>query len=119
MRDGACLYPDYGADCLPCTDDDAPGPTWADLVLLTTGTAEGVFYDRNNGAPTRAAAGGGSGPFCPPLCVAGPTAPFDCEALAARPSGGLEGAALAFASPVLDASLGDTVVSGVLSFPGE
>lgn len=121
MRDGACLYESYGSDCLPCTEDDVPTQAWSDLLLLTSGSAEGAVFDRDNDAmpPFRALVGqnpiGGCFPF---LCQAGPSAPFDCDALAAAPGGGLDGAALAFALPVLDgSSFGDVVSQGVLAFP--
>ncbi len=99
---GICRFPDYGPDCLPCTDDDADVAAPQDLVL-TTGMASGAVIDALNspGLTIEAAAAGTA---------------FDCEALeadAARFGGG----ALAGARPSLDArTIGDNVQTVVLGF---
>ena len=45
--DGSCRYPDYGADCIPCTDDDADLGVPENLGL-TTGSASSAVFDANN-----------------------------------------------------------------------
>lgn len=41
---GSCPFPDYGPDCLPCTDDDGDDAQ-ATLVFATTGTADSALFD--------------------------------------------------------------------------
>lgn len=45
--DGSCRFPDYGADCTPCTDDDADLGIPENLVT-TTGLASAAMFDANN-----------------------------------------------------------------------
>ena len=86
-------------------------------IVLTTGTARGALYDANDDPNnptdiTDAAECGGS-----PCKTAATGAPFDCDALAADPTGGLSGGVLVGAWPMIDApQLGDAVVSINLAF---
>ncbi len=71
--DGTCAHADYGADCLPCTADDARGGDTVSLELTT-----GTVGDLNGSL-------------------------FDCDQLAQNPAGGLTGGILvaAWTDPAL------------------
>ena len=110
--DGTCLYPDYGPDCLPCTDDDLDRGI-PQTIPLTTAGASGIVLDANDFAGESIAPGADCSSPCA-ASVAG--APFDCSALETDLSGGLAGGALAGCFPVLDSeTLGDNVVCTVLA----
>jgi hypothetical protein len=105
--DGRCLFSDYGPDCLPCTDDDADLGI-PRLVVATTGHGEAAVFDANNSPGVRIA--DGSTCFGTPCLAMADGNPFSCAQLAADPSGGLAGGALAACFPGLDTvPLGDTV----------
>jgi cysteine-rich repeat protein len=119
--DGTCRFPQYGPDCLPCTDDDLVFDP-PELLPQTTGTAQGTLFDSNNTAGELIT----EGVFCPPptpplesrLCVTkveGLT--FDCELLLSDPTGGFAGVGLATAYPAIDsAQIGDNVTSAVFFY---
>ena len=112
-RDGSCAYPDYGADCLPCTDDDADLGRPA-VVPATTGIADAGIFDANDLAGSRIVRGGDC--YGAPCQTSATGAAFDCAQLAAQPAGGLAGAALAVCFPSFDAVLiGDSVTCTVLA----
>jgi hypothetical protein len=50
MKNGQCLFRDYGPDCLPCTSDDLDQGTQENLPT-TTGTAKAAVYDSGNLIP--------------------------------------------------------------------
>lgn len=109
MRNGACLYADYGPDCLPCTDDDVEQGT-PSIAPTTSGTAEVAIYDVNDSAGAAiedgATCGGTTG------CVTKVTGSLvDCDAIAADVNAPLR-ATLVTAFPSLDAAMvGDTLVT--------
>ena len=109
-----CAIPDYGPDCMACTDDDLD--LGVPLILpATTGFAEAVMFDANN---TPGAAIAETPPDGPSFCLTGDCivsasgSPLDCDALAADPTGGLPGSALAIIFPAIDSrQIGDNVTS--------
>jgi cysteine-rich repeat protein len=115
---GECAFPDYGPDCLPCTDDDQ-APTIDLELALTTGMAEGEVFDANldSGATGRGAViAADARCFGLPCETTAQGQPFDCDALTADPTGGVSGSALAGALPILDSrSIGDSVVTFTLA----
>ena len=116
--DGECV-PAKGSDGMPCTADDPVVATTATLYL-TTGTARAEVLDANNNPGERIGVG--------EECFNGPChaelhgAPFDCDALAADPGGGVNGARMVDAFPVIqvihDRCIGDTVTTGVAPLLG-
>ncbi len=116
MRNGQCLYPDYGPDCVPCTDDDL-GMGIAAINPTTTGVAEAAVFDANNGTN-----GGGSvidkdrSCFGTPCISTASGALFDCDQLSPGTTGGLSGGALALCFPSLDAAqIGDSTTCTVFA----
>ncbi len=109
--DGSCRFPDYGDDCLPCTDDDA-GIALESVVRFTTDTASATVYDANDDRGTVIAADRDC--FGTPCVAEARGEPFDC-AMLADPAGGLRGV-LVGALPVLDRNLiGDGVLTVTLA----
>ena len=112
MRNGKCLYEDYGPDCLPCTDDDLEkGNT--ETNPTTTGTAEAALFDANNG---NAVIDKDRDCFGTPCITTATGAAFDCSQLGPGTSGGLSGGALGVCFTSLDANqIGDDVTCTVFS----
>lgn len=125
----ACI-PDYGPDCLACTDDDL-NQVAPNTLPTTSGTAESAIYDLNDGenatqagvctpeafvtidadnGPNGCAGGGSEGIGC----VARVTgSPVDCDLLQGEnPEEGLRGGSLVVAFPGIDTALiKDTVTT--------
>ncbi len=102
-----CPFPSYGADCLPCTADDA-GIAQTFSLALTTGTAEAEIDDAANISGRRI----GDGLDCgSQACTARVTgAPFSCSELAFGDTVSM--GAWAAAHPVLDSPMiSDNVLS--------
>ena len=102
--DGSCNFPDYGADCLPCTADDAVFLP-AENIPTTTGTAQGTMFDANTDPNnpqdiTKDEVCGGE------LCQTTITGSlFDCDKLNdPDPNAALAGSALAACFPTIDAA---------------
>lgn len=111
-------FPQYGPDCLPCTDDDLIRQP-PNLLPTTTGTSEAAVFDANPSLQTRTSSVidkdqrcfGATGPIC---ATTGTGAPFDCDALLANPTGGLGGGSLTVTFPSVDAAtIGDNVTTTV------
>ncbi|MDX2165913.1 MAG: hypothetical protein SF182_02575 [Deltaproteobacteria bacterium] len=113
---GDCMFPDYGADCLPCTSDD-PRERIDVEIALTTGRASASVYDLNNaGDPVQNEIAPDVDCFGVPCIASATGSPFDCDALAGNPSGGLGGAVLVGALPRVDEpQIGDTVMTFTLA----
>lgn len=113
-----CPVPDYGMDCLPCTDDDLDKGI-PQYVPFTSGTAQAAVFDANNNAGSTTAIIIDQGRSCSGFndCITSATGkPLDCEQLLANPTGGLSGSALAVAFPSIDArGIGDNVTSATFS----
>jgi hypothetical protein len=118
---GAPCIPGYGADCKPCTDDDLDILT-PNVLPTTTGIAESVVYDLNNGEnfPGQCGRidvdlGPEAGGFCSGIvadgCVTRVTgSKVDCSLL--PDSSALQGASLVVAFPSIDTNLiKDTVTT--------
>jgi cysteine-rich repeat protein len=122
--------PEYGPDCRACTDDDLDQQP-SNTLPATSGVAEAVVYDLNNGenasvggvceldsnvtidadsGPTGCAGGGSAGPGCITR-VEGTR--IDCDLLEGEnPEEALRGASLVVAFPSIDADLiKDTVTT--------
>ena len=117
MRNGKCLYEDYGPDCLPCTDDDLEkGNT--ETNPTTTGTAEAALFDANNG---NAVIDKDKECFGTPCITQVEGAVFDCSKItpcpeSGCPAGSLSGGALGVCFTSLDANqIGDNVTCTVFS----
>jgi cysteine-rich repeat protein len=112
MRNGKCLYEDYGPDCLPCTDDDLEkGNT--EVNPTTSGTAEAALFDANNG---NAVISKDTSCFGSPCITTATGAPFDCSQLGPGTGGGLSGGALGVCFTSLDAAqIGDNVTCTTFS----
>ena len=112
MRNGKCLYADYGPDCLPCTDDDLEkGNT--ETNPTTSGTAEAALFDANNG---NAIIDKDQSCFGTPCVTSVTGATFDCSQLGPGTSGGLSGGSLGVCFTSLDAAqIGDNVTCTVFS----
>ena len=111
-----CTVPDFGDDCLPCTDDDEDKGDPV-IVPLTTASAEGAVFDVNNSST-----GGTAAIEASELCFQLPCDTkrtgqvLDCDLLLSDPTNGGSGGALALAFPALDSrSISDNVVSAVLT----
>lgn len=113
---GDCRYPDYGADCLPCTADDVSQPLDADIAL-TTGRASARVHDVNNfGDPQQHEIADDANCFGIPCIASATGSPFDCDALAGDPTGGLDGGVLVAALPRVDQPpIGDIVMTFTLA----
>lgn len=118
LPNGNCRYPQYGPDCMPCTNDDLIRQP-PNLLPTTTGMSEGAVFDANPSIPQRSSAVidkdqrcfGAMGPIC---ATTGTGAPFDCDALLADPTGGLGGGSLSVTFPSIDAAtIGDNVTTTV------
>lgn len=109
MRNGKCLYADYGPDCLPCTDDDLEQGT-PSIAPTTSGTAEVAIYDVNDSAGDAIKDGATCGGTT--ACVTKVTGSLvDCDAIAADVNAPLR-STLVTAFPSLDAAMvGDTLVT--------
>jgi cysteine-rich repeat protein len=112
MRNGKCLYEDYGPDCLPCTDDDLEkGNT--EVNPTTSGTTEAAVFDANNAASV---IDQGRDCFGAPCVTKVQGSVFNCDELTPGTGGGLSGGSIAVAFPSLDAAqIGDNVTSTVFS----
>ena len=113
MRNGKCLYADYGPDCLPCTDDDLEkGNT--EINPTTTGSAESGLFDAN--PPGGAIIDKDQSCFGSPCITHVNGSIFDCSQLGPGTSGGLSGGSLGVCFPTLDAAqIGDNVTCTVFS----
>ena len=113
MRNGKCLYEDYGPDCLPCTDDDlVKGNT--EINPTTTGTAEAALYDAN--PPGGAIIAKNQNCFGTPCFTSVSGSAFDCSQLGPGTSGGLSGGSLGVCFTTLDAAqIGDNVTCTVFA----
>ena len=112
MRNGKCVFADYGDDCLPCTDDDLEkGVT--ETNPTTSGTAEAALFDANNGD---AIIDKDKSCFGSPCITSVTGSPFDCSQLGPGTSGGLSGGSLGVCFTSLDAAqIGDNVTCTVFS----
>jgi cysteine-rich repeat protein len=115
MPDGSCSAPDFGPDCLACTDDDLQMGTQS-ISPTTSGSASVIIYDANDIAGKTI----GDGVTCgggahPPACVAKVTGlAADCDAIMNDPNAPLSGA-LVTAFPNIDAAMvGDSAVTTTL-----
>jgi cysteine-rich repeat protein len=107
-----CSAPDFGPDCMPCTDDDLEKGD-ANVAPVTSGTAEVFIYDSGSFAGAIL----GPGQNCGTMpCVAQVTGePTDCDSLEADPNAPVTGA-LVTAAPTLDAAMvGDTLVTSTFA----
>jgi cysteine-rich repeat protein len=113
MRNGKCQFPDYGPDCLPCTDDDLEQGT-PNIAPTTSGSAEVNIYDVNDTAGDNIVAGTTCGGTT--ACVTKVTGSLvDCDSVIANPNASLH-SSLATAFPTLDGKdVGDTLVTTVLA----
>jgi cysteine-rich repeat protein len=125
----SCI-PDYGPDCLACTDDDL-NQVAPNTLPTTSGVAESAVYDLNNGenavqnnvctpaafvtidadnGPTGCSGGGDEGPGCITRVTG---TPVDCDLLQGdNPEEGLRGGSLVVAFPGIDTALiKDTVTT--------
>ena len=111
MRNGKCLFEDYGPDCLPCTDDDlVKGNT--EINPTTTGRADAALYDAN--PPGGAIIAADQMCFGNPCMTTVTGSLFDCSQLTPGSSGGLSGGSLGVCFPTLDAAqIGDNVTCTV------
>jgi cysteine-rich repeat protein len=113
MRNGKCLFPDYGPDCLPCTDDDLVKGT-TEINPTTTGSAEAALFDAN--PPGGAIIDKNQDCFGSPCMTQVHGSLFDCSQLGPGTSGGLSGGSLGVCFPTLDAAqIGDNVTCTVFS----
>jgi len=113
MRNGQCVYPDYGPDCTPCTDDDLVKGT-TEINPTTTGSAEAALFDAN--PPSGAVIDKDQNCFGLPCFTQVAGALFDCSQLTPGSSGGLSGGSLAVCFTTLDAAqIGDNVTCTVFS----
>jgi hypothetical protein len=110
---GTCGFPDYGPDCLPCTDDDAIIQE-PNTLPTTTGTSEAAVYDANDSdaiIDKDQSCFNAPGEFCKTQFNG---SPFDCAAIEANPTGGLSGGSLSVSFPAIDSNqIGDNVTSTV------
>jgi hypothetical protein len=113
MRNGKCLYEDYGPDCLPCTDDDLEKGT-PSIAPTTSGTAEVAIYDVNDTAGDVIKEGATCGGTAP--CVAKVSGSLaDCDAIAADVNAPLR-STLVTGFPTLDAAMvGDTLTTSTFA----
>jgi hypothetical protein len=112
---GVCSAPDFGPDCLACTDDDLQLGTQS-ISPTTSGTASVIIYDANDIAGKNLGAGATCGGGAhPPACVGSVTGiPADCDALKNDPNAPLSGA-LVTAFPNIDSAMvGDSAVTTTL-----
>ncbi|MBX3027045.1 hypothetical protein KF840_19245 [bacterium] len=113
MRNGKCVYEDYGPDCLPCTDDDLVKGT-TEINPTTTGSAEAAIFDAN--PPGGAIIDKNQICFAAPCQIQAHGSLFDCSQLTPGSSGGLSGGSLAVCFPTLDAAqIRDNVTCTVFS----
>ncbi len=110
-RDGNCSAPDFGPDCLPCTDDDLEMGT-PNLAPTTSGTASVLIYDTGDQSGMKLGAGENCGGV---PCIGSVTGePTDCDALMENPRGPLTGT-LVTAFPTIDSTGGDIAVTTTLA----
>jgi hypothetical protein len=112
LPNGSCEFEDYGADCLPCTDDDVVRAA-PNIAPTTSGTAEVIIYDAANLSGLRISPDDDCGSAPCVARVSGET--VDCDAIeTGGPDARLSGV-LATAFPGIDAeTLGDTVTTTTL-----
>jgi cysteine-rich repeat protein len=108
-----CSVPDFGPDCLPCTDDDEPTLVIIDTpMVLTTGTGVGQVLNANY--------------YPPPVTIEGKIVtgkPLDCSSLDATlaadpnaPAWNMEGSATASGIGLIDTpQLGDATSSVIMA----
>jgi hypothetical protein len=112
-KNGKCPYPDYGPDCLPCTDDDAVIQD-PNILPTTTGVSEAAIFDANN---TDAIIDKDQSCFSAPgdhCKTQFNGSPFDCDAIEQGNPSALSGGSLTVSFPSLDANqIGDNVTSTV------
>lgn len=112
MRNGRCLYEDYGPDCLPCTDDDLEKGN-QEVNPTTSGSAEAALFDANN---HDAVIDKDQSCFGSPCITQVHGEPFDCSQLGPGTSGGLSGGSIGVCFTALDAAqIGDNVTCTVFS----
>ena len=105
----ACNAPDFGPDCMPCTDDD-PNKGVPQISPTTSGTASALVYDANDTAGVTFGLGTNN---CNGPCIASVTGePTDCDKLQ-DPNAGLSGS-LVTAFPGLDQQISDAVITTTL-----
>jgi cysteine-rich repeat protein len=109
-RNGNCSAPEFGPDCLPCTEDD-PNKGMATIAPTTSGTASVLIYDANQQQPGVRL---GDGQACSGgPCIGRVTGePTNCDTLD-DPTSGLTGS-LVTAFPGLDQVLGDAAITTTL-----
>jgi hypothetical protein len=115
-----CPFPEYGPDCQPCTPDDSVFAA-AENIPLTTGSSEGAVFDANNNStpspgnpPPPTIIDFDQSCFGTPCLTRNVGSNFDCDLLAAQPTGGLSGGSLAVTFPGIDAAtIGDNVTGTV------
>jgi hypothetical protein len=107
---GKCTVASFGADCLPCTNDDSMIMA-AMVVPTTSGTASIKIYDANDNKGSVL----GDGQKCGTKDCIGRVsgALADCDALKNNPNAPLSGA-LVTASPTVDSQVGDVVLTTTL-----
>lgn len=113
LPNGTCSFPDYGPDCIPCTDDDREKGT-PNIAPTTSGSATVYVYDVNNRQGDNIVAGSTCGGSTP--CVTSVSGSIvDCDEVLSSPTAPLR-SSLATAFPTLDgADVGDTLVTTVLA----
>ena len=111
-NDGSCKAPDFGDDCMPCTDDDKNFGT-PNTSTTTSGTASVALYDANNTAGASIVDGKNCGAR---PCVAKVTGEgADCDALLADPNSPLTGALVTGFAGLDGNGTGDTVTTTTLA----
>jgi cysteine-rich repeat protein len=108
---GECSAPDFGPDCLPCTDDDL-NQGEPQISPTTSGSAEVIIYDTADQAGAKL----GEGATCGGTpCVGKVTGKLaDCDALIADPNAPLTGALVTASSQLDNATSGDLVLTTTL-----
>jgi len=112
-KNGKCPYPDYGPDCLPCTDDDAVIQD-PNILPTTTATSEAAVYDANNSdaiIDKDQSCFSAPGEFCKTQFSG---SLFDCDKIESNDPDALAGGSISVSFPSLDANqIGDNVTSTV------
>jgi hypothetical protein len=113
MRNGKCVYPDYGPDCLPCTDDDLEQGT-PSVAPLTSGTADAAIFDVNDSPGDVIREGATCGGTTP--CITKVSGSLvDCDAIAADANAPLRSTLVTAFSALDGANVGDTVVTATFA----
>ena len=113
---GQCV-PAKGPDGEPCSGDEPAEVTTAATLVVTTGSARGEVLNANAIPGKRIGVGSDCSALLCRAAISG--TPFDCEALAANPSGGVSGARLVSAFPFIGTfPVSDTVTTGLVPLLG-